>query len=232
MFLYRRGIFIIDRYILYSSYDFRFTPSTQYLCTDVVYLLLTGTFCIRLMTFVSPPVLNVSVQTWYIYYWHVHFVFVLWLSFHPSTQCFCTDVVYLLLTCTFCIRRMTFVSPQYSMFLYRRGKFIIDRYILYSSYIGVIFHWYGTDYPSAAYELISGHWWDSCCISVIFSICWRGNCLFLSFVIVFAACLSWLVLTSDFATFVSPLGLNVSVQTWYIYYWQVHFVNNVITIKT
>jgi hypothetical protein len=54
----------------------------------------------------------------------------------------------------------------------------------------------------------------------------------LSFVIVFAACLSWLVLTSDFATFVSPLGLNVSVQTWYIYYWQVHFVNNVITIKT
>ena len=40
--------------ILYSSYDFCFTP-----------------------------VLNVSVQTWYIYYWHVHFVFVLWLSFHP-----------------------------------------------------------------------------------------------------------------------------------------------------
>jgi hypothetical protein len=83
IFLYRRGIFIIDRYILYSSYDFRFTPKTQCFCTDVVYLLLTGTFCIRLMTFVSPPVFNVSVQTWYIYYWQVHFVFVLWLSFHP-----------------------------------------------------------------------------------------------------------------------------------------------------
>ena len=66
--LYRRGIFIIDRYILYSSYDFRFTPRTQCFCTDVVYLLLTGTFCIRLMTFVSPLRLNVSVQTWYIYY--------------------------------------------------------------------------------------------------------------------------------------------------------------------
>ena len=39
--------------ILYSSYDFRFTPSTQCFCTNVVYLLLTGTFCIRLMTFVS-----------------------------------------------------------------------------------------------------------------------------------------------------------------------------------
>jgi hypothetical protein len=140
MFLYRRGIFIIDRYILYSSYDFRFTPRTQCFCTDVVYLLLTGTFCIRLMTFVSPLGLNVSVQTWYIYYWHLHFVFVLWLSFHPQysmflyrrgifiidryilylsydfrftprTQCFCTDVVYLLLTGTFCIRLMTFVSP-------------------------------------------------------------------------------------------------------------------------
>ena len=68
MFLYRRGIFIIDRYILYSSYDFRFTPRTQCFCTDVVYLLLIGTFCIRLMTFVSPLGLNVSVQTWYIYY--------------------------------------------------------------------------------------------------------------------------------------------------------------------
>ena len=48
MFLYRRGIFIIDRYILYSSYDFRFTPRTECFCTDVVYLLLTDTFCIRL----------------------------------------------------------------------------------------------------------------------------------------------------------------------------------------
>jgi hypothetical protein len=54
----------------------------------------------------------------------------------------------------------------------------------------------------------------------------------LSFVIVFGACLSWFVLISEFVTFVSPLGLNVSVQTWYIYYWQVHFVNNVITIKS
>jgi hypothetical protein len=62
MFLYRRGIFIIDMYILYSSYDFRFTPSIQYFCTDVVYLLLTDTLCIRLMTFVSPLRLNVSVQ--------------------------------------------------------------------------------------------------------------------------------------------------------------------------
>ena len=44
MFLYRRGIFIIDRYILYSSNDLRFTPRTQCFCTDVVYLLLTGTF--------------------------------------------------------------------------------------------------------------------------------------------------------------------------------------------
>ena len=68
MFLYRRGIFIIDRYILYSSYDFRFTPRTQCFCTHVVYLLLTGTFCIRLMTFISQLGLNVSVQTWYIYY--------------------------------------------------------------------------------------------------------------------------------------------------------------------
>jgi hypothetical protein len=85
MFLYRRGIFIIDMYILYSSYDFRFTPRTQCFSTDVVYLLLTGTFCIRLMTFVSPQGLNVSVQTSYIY---------------------------LLLTGTFCIHLMTFVSPQ------------------------------------------------------------------------------------------------------------------------
>ena len=45
MFLYRRGIFIIERYILYSSYDFRVTPRTQCFCTDVVYLLLTATFC-------------------------------------------------------------------------------------------------------------------------------------------------------------------------------------------
>ena len=68
MFLYRRGIFIIDRYILYSSNDLRFTPRTQCFYTDVVYILLTGTFCIRLMTFVSPLGLNVSVQTWYVYY--------------------------------------------------------------------------------------------------------------------------------------------------------------------
>jgi hypothetical protein len=139
MFLYRRGIFIIDMYILYSSYDFRFTPRTQCFCTDVVYLLLTGTFCIRLMTFVSPLGLNVSVQTSYIYYWQVHFVFVLWLSLQPLD----------------------------SMFLYRRHIFIINRYI---------------------------------CIRLM--------------------------------TFVSPLWLNVSVHTWYFYYWQVHFVNNVITIKT
>ena len=44
--------------ILYSSDDFRFTPRTQCFCTDVVYLLLTGTFCIRLMTFASPLGLN------------------------------------------------------------------------------------------------------------------------------------------------------------------------------
>ena len=160
MFLYRRGIFIIDRYILCSSYDFRFTPRIQCFCTDVVYLLLTCTFCIRLMTFVSPPVFNVFVPTWYIYYWQVHFVFVLWLSFHP----------------------------QYSIFLYRRGIFIIDRYILYSSY----------DFrftPRTQYF----------CTDVVY-----------------------LLLTGTFCirimTFVSPLGLNVSVQTWYIYYWQVHFV--------
>ena len=168
MFLYRRGIFIIDRYILYSSYDFRFTPRTQRFCTDVVYLLLTGTFCVRLMTFVSPLGFNVSVQTWYIYYWHVHFVFVLWLSFHP----------------------------QYSMFLYKRGIFIIDRYILYSSY----------DFRFTP----------------------RTQC--------FCTDVVYLLLTGTFCirlmTFVSPLGLNVSVETWYIYYWQVHFVNNVITIKT
>ena len=82
MFLYRSGIFIIDVYILYSSYDFRFTPRTQCFCTDVVYLLLTGTFSIRLMTFVSPLGLNISV-----------------------------DVVYLSLTATFCIRLLTFASP-------------------------------------------------------------------------------------------------------------------------
>jgi hypothetical protein len=63
MFLYRRGIFIIDRYILYSSNDLRFTARTQCFCTDVVYLLLTGTFCIRLITFVSPcPILIIYVQ--------------------------------------------------------------------------------------------------------------------------------------------------------------------------
>ena len=139
MFLYRRRIFIIDMHILYSSYDSRFTPSIQCFGTDVVYLLLTGTFCIHLMTFVSPPVFNVSVQTWYIYYWQIHLYSSYDFRFTPRTQCFCTDVVYLLLTGTFCIRLMTFVSP---------------------------------------------------------------------------------------------LGLNVSVETWYIYYWQVHFVNNVITIKT
>ena len=83
--------------------------------------------------------LNVSVQTSYIYYWQVHFVFVLWLSLQPLD----------------------------SMFLYRRHIFIINRYI---------------------------------CIRLM--------------------------------TFVSPLWLNVSVHTWYFYYWQVHFVNNVITIKT
>jgi hypothetical protein len=181
MFLYRRGIFVIDRYILYSShdfrfthrtqcfctdvvyllltgtsYDFRFTSRTQCFCTDVVYLLLTGTFCIRLMTFVSPLGLNVSLQTWYIYYWQVHFVFVLWLSFHPKDSMFLYRrriyIYYWQVHFVF-ILWLSF-HPKDSMFLYRRGIFIIDRYILYSS----------------------------------------------------------------------ALGLNVSVQTWYIYYWQIHFV--------
>jgi hypothetical protein len=50
---------------LYSSNDFRFTPWTQCFCTDVVYLLLTGTFCIRLMTLVSRRIQNVPVNNKY-----------------------------------------------------------------------------------------------------------------------------------------------------------------------
>ena len=99
------------------------------------------------------------------------------------------------------------------------------KYCIFHVILASYSNWYGTDYPSAAHELISGYWWDSCCISLIFSICWRGYCLFLSFVIVFAACLSWFVLISDFVTFVSHLGLNVSVQTWHIISYIVGFNN-------
>ena len=245
MFLYRRGIFIIDRYILYSSYDFRFIPSTQCFCTDVVYLLLTCTFCIRLMTFVSPPVLNVSVQTRYIYYWHVHFVFVLWLCFTPSTQCFCTDVVYLLLTGTFCIRLMTFVSPpvpnvsvqtwyiyywhvhfvfvlwlsfhpQYPMFLYRRGIFIIDMYILYSSY-----DFRFTPVLNVSVQTWYIYYWQVHFVFVLWLSFHPQYSMFLYRRGIFI--IDMYILYSSYDFRFTPV-LNVSVQTWYIYYWHVHFV--------